>query len=61
MCGDLPEKIESEAEYEALLKEAEELIFIDPDKESPEERDRLNKLVDLIVDWEDEHYPISEG
>jgi HTH-type transcriptional regulator / antitoxin HigA len=57
----LPIPIETEAEYERLLTQAEALMEKDEDALSPEENKLLALLVTLIEHYEEQHYPITGG
>jgi len=52
-----PEGIQTEMEYQAALKEAKRLF--DAQEGSPQV-EMLDRLVDLIEDYEIRHYPITE-
>ena len=53
----MPEStIKNESEYEAALAEIEKLWDA---KEGTSEASRLNELVELVVQYEEEHYPIE--
>lgn len=54
-----PQIIETEAEYERLLKVAEELTF--KKNRTPEERTLYKLLVKLIEDYEAENYPMDKA
>ena len=54
-----PQVIETEAEYERLLKVAEFLTF--KKNLTPEERALDKLLVRLIEDYEEENYPMDES
>ncbi len=48
-------KIKSEQEYQEILLKIEELFDAKPNKKEGEELDRLVKLIE---DYENKHYPI---
>lgn len=50
--------IETDADYQTALAEAERLVAVDPPIDSEDGR-RLMKLVPLIEDYESKHYPIE--
>ncbi|MBD3376235.1 transcriptional regulator [candidate division KSB1 bacterium] len=50
--------ITTDTEYRQALKRADKLIDVDPEPGTPQ-ADELEQLVDLIVRWEDEHYPLE--
>jgi HTH-type transcriptional regulator/antitoxin HigA len=55
----LPLRIETEEEYERLLKQAEQLMEREEDALSVEEERLLDLLTDLIERYEDERYPMN--
>lgn len=55
----LPVRIETEEEYERLLKQAEHLMDKDEEALSVEEERLLDLLTDLIERYEDEHFPMG--
>ncbi|MBD3375031.1 hypothetical protein GF406_08360 [candidate division KSB1 bacterium] len=50
--------IRTDEEYQHALERADKLIDVDPEPDTPQ-ADELEQLVDLVVRWEDEHYPLE--
>ena len=49
-------QVKTEAEYEAALARIDHLIHSAPGSEEDAE---LNRISDLVIQYEDEHYPIG--
>lgn len=54
----LPEKINTEEEYKTAVKRIDELIAIYPFENIADEKE-LERIGDLVVAYEDVHYPIE--
>ena len=50
-------KVQTEAEYDAALARISELL--DAELDTPEGRE-LDRLSDLVIEYEDEHYPMDD-
>ncbi|MCE2500885.1 MAG: hypothetical protein J4G13_08495 [Dehalococcoidia bacterium] len=50
-------RVQTEADYEAALARIDELIHSVPGSEEDAELDRIS---DLVIQYEDEHYPIEK-
>ena len=51
----------SESEYNAILARIEELLTVSENIANPESKgfEELNRLSDLVADFEEKHYPIN--